>query len=315
MPATGEVVGDLYVEGQGGQKQPLASPPPPEPPSPIPAPPPVVVIAKQRKMMDQNSDGSIRDTSSEALNGKNDLQFRGVDAEPKEAAPPPAQEPATPPPAPPVSEPPKLYAGKYKTPEDMEKGYQEAQSALTKANQKAAELERKATVQAAIPPQPQPTAEEQKNQLLKRLVEDPQGVLSEIAKREIQTTAVAVAANQATMEWKAANKDIADLEPYFMVDVQRMLGETPDLALNPQALLSEATTRFRAAIGKLRTDAAREALTTETRVVPLLQDAGAPPEATEHPPQKAPLSNDEAYESHMRFLKVQERRTHRGLRP
>lgn len=317
MPAVGEVVGELYMEGSNGQQQPLSPsmPPPPEAPSSIPAPP--VVIAKPRKMMDQNADGTIRDTSSEALRDGNGLQFQGTDPEPKEepaSTAPPTQEPIAAPPAP-APEPPKLYAGKYKTPEDMEKAYNEANAALTKANQKAAELERKATVQAATPPATALSVEEQKNELLKNLVENPNKVLSEIARREIQNTTVAVQSNQAAMEWRNANKDIADLEPYFLVDVQRIAGENPDLAANPAALLAEATTRFRQSIGRLRTDAAREALTTESRVIPLLQNTSAPPDATEHPSQKAPLTPDAAHDAHMRFLKAEERRSHRGLRP
>lgn len=58
---------------------------------------------------------------------------------------------------------PRLYAGKYKTVEEMEAAYQESQSAMTKAQQRAAELERGGYQQPQPPTQPADFAEQFNN--------------------------------------------------------------------------------------------------------------------------------------------------------
>src|SRR6056297_1518844 len=59
----------------------------------------------------------------------------------------------------PPTEEPKLYAGKFKSPEDLEKAYGELQSSFTRKSQEAAEA-KKATQQQFIPDAPEETEPE-----------------------------------------------------------------------------------------------------------------------------------------------------------
>jgi len=86
----------------------------------------------------------------------------------------------------------------------------------------------------------------------------------------------------------------------------------PELAKDPKAMIDKATANFRQFTGKIKTAAAKEALTTETRTVPLLSNT-AQPQASEQP-AKAPLTADESYDITMRMLKEQEQKSRRGLR-
>src|SRR5271157_293164 len=133
MPLAVGSTGDLYAEADNPNST-LGAPPAP----PTPVPPPTKVVAAQpvttkSRMADERPDGSIRDTSTEALRPSNDLGYRNVDdpepspppvvEPPKEVAPEPPKEAAPPP----VE---KMYAGKFKTAEDLEKSYLEAEKAM-----------------------------------------------------------------------------------------------------------------------------------------------------------------------------------------
>lgn len=323
--ATSGVVSDLYTDpDQRGSMPAAPSAPPPTPAAPpsqqSPAAPAVPI--KTPRMADEGPDGRIRDTSGDALRPGNDLSFREFDPDPKET--PESQEPEKPAEAvaPPVPEPPKMYAGKFKTPEDLEKSYRELEAHSTRLAQEKAELERQRTAQAAAPPEPpkpQLTDAQRREQLLQRLVNEPDKVLGEIeqsasrsAQMAMQQTQSALAAQSIATEWRKNNPDIAEHEKFVTQIATELTASDPELAKDPVALVNRASDTWRQITGKIRTDAKKEALTTESRVI-RLQDT-APATATEQPSQKAPLSDDAAFDTHIRMLKAEERRSHQGLR-
>lgn len=316
MPGT---VSDLYIDPDQRGSMPTGEPAAPPPP---PAPTPVVAVqpvSTKARMADEGPDGKIRDTSTEAMRPGNDLQYREFDADPKDTptAEPTKQAEAAPAP---VVEQPKLYAGKFKTVDELDNSYQEAQKLITRQGQELAELKKSKVAEAAAPP-PAPvktpaqiaTDEERKNKFLTDFVADPEKVMSDLQQRSIQQTKAALEAQQLTNDWRKTNTDIAEHEFFVTAEAYRLSQSDPELAANPTALLSKATENFRQVAGKLRSEGAREALTSETRVIPLLQTT-APTTATEQPSEKAPLTADAAYDAHMRMLKDQERRSHQGLR-
>lgn len=337
MPPSAGVTSELYMDKDNSGAT-LGAPPS----APAPAPPPTQpvrvtepVVTKSR-MADQTPDGRIRDTSTEAMLPKNDLGFRNLDdesmakpaPEPTPAAEAAAPVEATPPPAPPVAAPEKVYAGKFKTPEDLEKSYQELERKLTQTSQEKAELSRR---QSEAPPPPaapktpaQVAADEaRKTEFLSKFVEDPEGVITDFQQKAVQQTQLALAAQQATHNWREANPDLVQAveingirfsgEDVVAILAGKMAQMDPQVAADPQNLLTKATDTVRQFLGTIRTDAKKEALTQETRVIPLLSNT-AQPTAPEQPSSKAPLTSDDAYTMHLRMLKEQEQKSRRGLR-
>lgn len=314
---------ELYLDPDRGS-MPSAPLAPPVPPAPTKVEVTQPVVTRSR-MADQNPDGSIRDTSGEAVStpGK-DLGFRNISEEeavkPKEEvaspeAPKDQPKPADAPKEAPPTEQPKVYAGKFKTPEDLEKSYQELESKFTKTSQENANL--KAAQAATPPPAPAPKTPEQiaieqseNNRILQEFASSPKEF---IEKNVVQRVTTALTAQQIAADWRKNNPDIAEHEVRVAFEATLLAQSDPELARNPAALLNKATDNFRSFTGRIRSEGAKEALTQETRTIPLLSNT-APATATEQPSQKAPLTSDEAYSLHLKMLKEQEQRSHRGLR-
>lgn len=324
MTAAG-TTSDLYMEKDNPNSLLGSAPAPPtDVPMPVRVQQPVVT---KTRMADERPDGSVRDTSTEALRPGNDLDYRNLDEPaPKETPPPdPPKEAAAPAPAPetkpaPPPEPPKMYAGKFKTTEDLERGYEEAQKLISKLGQQKAEFERQAVTQAATPPKPVEQTPEQiaskqarAQQILNEFVADPEAYMGKYYQEATQRTQVALSAQQVAHEWRSQNPDLVDHEFYVSAEAYRLTQSDPELAKDPAALINKATDNFRAIAGKIRSEGAKEALTQETRVIPLASNSPAPPSSTEQP-GKAPLTFDDAFDAHMKMMKQQEQRSHRGLR-
>lgn len=319
MPSPG-TTSELYTDSsQSGSAEVLGAPP--SSPSPILPPAPVTVtnpVVTKSRMADEGPDGKIRDTSTDALRSGNDLGFRNLDTEEKTAAPAeekPAEAAPTAPPVAPAPE--KLYAGKFKSTEELEKSYQELQSAFTRKSQEKAELEKKIV---AAPPIEQPKTpaqivmeQEEKDRFLADFVANPQKVIQDYQSKAAMQTQIALTTQQLTNEWQKANPDLTDYEYFVSAEVHRLTQQNPELGRDPKSLLNQATANFRQITGKLRSEGAKEALATETRVVPLLQTS-APSTASEQPSPKAPLNFDDAFAQHMKMLKNEENRSKRGLR-
>src|SRR5882762_120174 len=151
MPSAG-TTGDLYMNADdtGKPAPPSALGAPPSAPAPVP--PPVVpfvvtqpAVTKSR-MADETPDGKVRDTSTEALRPGNDLGFRNITDEnenrPKapETETPPPEVPAKQPEPPPAPE--KVYAERFKSVEELEKGYLESKKEMQKALAERDDLKR-----------------------------------------------------------------------------------------------------------------------------------------------------------------------------
>lgn len=303
---------------------------PPSAPAPVPPPTKVEVtqpVVSKGRMADETPDGRIRDTSMEAVSspGK-DLGFRNLTDEsenapkpkPEEAAPVAETKPAVEAPkvevAPPVE---KVYAGKFKTPEELEKGYLEAQKAMHKAMEEKAALERQAAqpkVEVVKSPAEVAAEEAKKADFLAQFVADPEKVITDFNQRAIQQTQVALEAQRTAEIWKKENPDLAALENYVSFEAYQLSQANPDLAKDPAALLKQATDNFRAITGKLRSEGAKEALTQETRVIPLLSNTATSSSEQPSSQAKAPLSSDDAFSLHLKMLKEQEQKSKRGLR-
>jgi len=327
MPSAG-ITGDLYMNADdtGKPMPPSALGAPPSPPTPVPPPVVPVVVTQpavtKSRMADETSDGKVRDTSTEALRPGNDLGFRNITDE-NENRPKPPETPA--PPAEPVKEAPteappvpeKVYAERFKSVEELEKGYLESKKEMQKALAERDDLKRKIETQPPAPPAPktpeQIAAEEaDKNKFLAEFVADPKKVITEYQQKAIQQTQVALAAQQVAADWRKNNPDLAEHEYFVAAEASRLMQTDPELAADPQRLMMTATANFRQLTGKLRSEGAKEALTQETRVIPLLSNT-APP-ANGQPPKETPLSPDDAFNAHIKMLKEQEQRSHRGLR-
>lgn len=318
MTAAG-TTSDLYVQDDAGNKAAMGQPP--SAPTPIPAPVKVIepVVTKSR-MADEGPDGRIRDTSTEALRPSNDLGFRNITDEEHAKPEAPAEKPAEaiPPPAQAAPEP-KVYAGKFKSPEELERGYLEAEKAMQKAMQEKADLQRQALAQTVAPPAPVAPSPEQlavkqaeANKIVTEFVQDPKGFLDKHHQESTQRVQVALQAQAITEQWKRNNPDIAEHERFVAFEAATLMQSEPELAKNPSALFDKATANFRQLTGKFRTEGAKEALTQETRVIPLASSSTTPTASEQ--PAKAPLTADAAYEQHLRMLKENENRSHRGLR-
>jgi len=325
MPQAG-MTGDLYMDADNPQST-LEAPAPPAPPTDIPPPtkePHQPVQVRTHRMADERPDGTIRDTSGDALKPSNDLNFRNLSDEeikkPVEA--PPAEQPKEEPkpPEPPKEAPPaveKMYAGKFKSPDELEKSYLEAQKKLTQLAQEKSELEKKAL---AVPPAPPPpktpqqlAAEQEENtKFLNEFVANPKAAVDKWKQEAIQTTQVALQAQQIAESWRKMNPDLAEHEVRVAFEATLLAQSDPELAGNHEALLQKATDNFRQFTGKIRSEGAKEALTQETRTIPLL--SSTPAATTEQPSGKAPLTAESAFDLHMRMLKEQEQKSHRGLR-
>lgn len=304
---------------------------PPSAPAPVPAPTKIEAtqpVVTKGRMADETPDGRIRDTSMEAVSAPSkDLGFRNLTDE-SENAPKPKQEAAPVEEAKPVAEAPKVeaapppvpekvYAGKFKSAEELEKGYLEAQKAMHKAMEEKAALERAAAqpkVEVIKSPAEIAAEEAKKAEFLQQFVADPEKVITDFNRRAIEQTQVALAAQRTAEEWRKNNPDIAQLENYVSFEAYQISQADPELAKDPVALLNKATENFRAIAGKLRSDGAKEALTQETRVIPLLSNTAG--SSTEQPSSqaKAPLSSDDAFALHLKMLKEQEQKSKRGLR-
>ena len=325
-------VGELYSDPEN-PKSVLGQPP--APPTDVPAPTAPVkveqpVAVHERRMADQDAAGNVRDTSMDAITKPgHDLNFRNVDDEalvakqtpptpdkPSADAKPPEPPKETPPVAAPPPEP-KLFAGKFKTVEDMEAAYKEVESAKSRAFQEKAALERQIQANAAAPPPAPPKSPEllaaeraENDRIINNLVADPKAF---VQREIIDKVTIALTAQQRTEQWRRDNPDLAKDEIRVAFEATLLAQSDPELARNPEALLAKATEQYRSMVGRIRTEGAREALTMETRVIPLVTNT-APAPAPEQPPQKAPLTSDEAFDNHIRMLKAEEQRSHRGLR-
>jgi hypothetical protein len=275
----------------------------------------------------------LKDPSKQALSGETGTYFEPVAEQPPadappvappkedapvvstEAAPPPTPtlSTSTAPPAAPADE--KLYAGKFKTPEDLAKGYEELQKSFTTKAQEAASA-RKALEERekAAPKTPEETEAERLTRINEMLT-DPDGYFrkqaekaSEIAIVEAKNARDVAAKVEA---WRTTNKDVAPYEDYIGVVMQRLTAADP--SLDPMAALERATTAVREDVGKIREAGKLEALAIQGSVTQTSAAKVNTPPPTEQP-SSAPVTDEQARNQHLDFLKSQAAGVRRQVR-
>src|SRR6266850_1704297 len=271
----------------------------------------------------------LKNPNKQALSGDTGTYFEPLKEEapvpetPETPAAPVSTETAAPAPtiststAPPVEE--KLYAGKFKTPEDMEKAYKEIEAGFTKKATEAATARKALEERERIAPSVAKSAEETEAERLARINEmltDPDAYCSKQAKRAndaIEAERGHRRQAETLMDnWRETNKDMTGileigeekipLEQFVGAEMARITVSDPDI--DPVAALTRATTNIRAAVGILIDRGRKEALSVSQSVTQTGAAKINTPPPTEQP-SKAPMSDKDAFQAHMAELSGQ----------
>ena len=309
------------------EQAPVVVPPAPvavvPPPDPAVAPPPQPGIYKNEGK-DVLGD-VLKDASRQAIDGETGTYYKPQVAQAPVAPPavtppvvPPVVLPVTPeavvpPVTPPTVTPPaeKLIAGKFKSAEELEAAYLESEKALTRKSQELAEA--KKVVPPVVPPVVVPPLDDaaRKAKLVNEFLADPERVLADVQKKADDKAQLQRNVDNAVADWKKANPDIAAYDFYVGAEMQRLSLSNPELAKDSGALLTQATTNFRAAYGTIRELGKKEALSVQASVTPLSSQIQIPPPTEQ--PNKAPMTQEQATAEHMSMLLAAERRR-KGIR-
>jgi flagellar biosynthesis chaperone FliJ len=129
----------------------------------------------------------------------------------------------------------KLYAGKYKTAEELERAYQEAQRKMHESTTKAQLLEQRFNnFEQQL--RPQATAEETRQRMVEAFEADPVGFIQQFGQGIMQQTQVATEqkmnAQMAVNAWITKNPEFADPRKQQMVDycIQNYVNTNPETA-------------------------------------------------------------------------------------
>lgn len=214
-----------------------------------------------------------------------------------------------------------VYAGKFKSIEELEKAYKEAEKGFHEKAQEAAEVRKQAQAaekdrQAASSKTAEQIAGEKKalnDKLLAEFVADPDTFMAKagqrFAEQSTQQTMTALQTQKTVETWKRDNSDLVPYEFYVGAEVTRLMQTNPNSGLTPDALLAQATANFRQIAGALRNAGATEALTTKVTVIPLTAPPSSPPGSDKA--ETKPLTAEAAFDMHMRYLKDIEKRNTR----
>jgi hypothetical protein len=231
--------------------------------------------------------------------------------------PAPTTTTSTAPPAvpPPVAEPVKerLFVGKFKTAEDLEKAYTELEKGFTAKSQEAATL-KKAAVTPVVTPE---ESEAQRLARINAMLTDPDKFERDMADRITAATRQSALEQQETAErmtkWNAENKDLDNEDDKFRVaaEVYRLTAQDP--GMDPWAALQQATTNHRTYTGTIFDRGKKEALTVQQSVTtPAAVKVNTPPPTEQ--PSPAPMTDKDAAKQHMEFLRSEAARVRRPVR-
>lgn len=203
-------------------------------------------------------------------------------------------------------EPPVLLANKFKDVGELEKGYLELQKSFTQTAQKAAAAA--AEVPAAATPE---ATEEARLKMINDFLTDPEATIQGIEQRMTERNQAARAVEAHVETWRSTNKDLAPYERFVAAEMHALTSADPNL--DPLAALTQATTGIRSIVGALRSDGAKEALSVQQSVTPTAAVRVNIPPPTEHP-AKAPMTEQEARDTHFANLEAEAARVRRPLR-
>lgn len=282
---------------------------------------------------------TLRDPTKQALSGDTGTFFEPLKEEapipetpaPETPAAPVSTETAAPAPtiststAPPQE---KLYAGKFKTAEDLEKAYRDVEAGFTKKSQEAATARKALEERERIAPSTPKPAEETEAERLARINEmltDPDAYFTKQAKRAndaIEAERTHRRQAETLMDnWRETNKDMTGileigeekipLEQFVGAEMARITVSDPDI--DPVAALTRATTNIRAAVGILIDRGRKEALSVQSSVTQTAPAKINTPPPTEQP-SPAPKSDEQTRSEHLEFLRSQAAGVRRPVR-
>lgn len=287
------------------------------------------------------------DTSEKALD-RNELgeknQVNQPAPSPSAAAPEPVAtpvpEPATAPqPVTPAAEPPKLLAGKYKTTEELEKGYLESQKGFSAKVQAEVQKALPEAVNAALKEKGLQLSEQQQaanmavnkpltamtdDEILDLQVKSPQ----DFVRKQREETLQAIRASQVQEQWRRDNKDLLDMKisddegeqftGEFLVSQMTLAlaQKQPDLLSDGtgEALLRAATGRVRNFIAGLQNQGKQQAMVVRETVTPLQATTASQAEAPGNAAPQPPAKNVDPADEEVERLRSEQRRT-TGNRP
>jgi hypothetical protein len=197
----------------------------------------------------------------------------------------------------------RLFAGKFKTVEELEASYKEAERQFHVKTQEAAAAKKLAEANKT-PEQISQEAASRKAELVNSLLEDPEKVIREVQEQARIQQEQALAVQRAVEDWKKANPDVAQYERFVGTEMASLSAANPELASDGAALLAQATTNIRQLVQTIREAGKAEALSVRNSTTPLSQAKVQVPPPTEQP-VKAPMTQQEAVDAHMQFLKEQ----------
>lgn len=258
------------------------------------------------------------DTSGDAVK-EPEVPAAPVEAPPAEnPVEPPKEEPAAPPAeAAKPTEPPKMLAGKYKSVEELEKGYLESQKGFHSAVEKevAKRLEEEKTKAATVAadnktasevvlPKEEPLTAEKEWELM---TTNPLAWRDKVKNDVKQEVLQAIQVQETLNTWRRDNSDLLNYERFVNTELLAIAKERPELISNHAALLSEATGRVRNIIADIRNQGKQEALTVKETVTPLNVTATTPatPDSAVKPPEVDPV--DEAVAMQQRYTEERKR--------
>jgi hypothetical protein len=202
---------------------------------------------------------------------------------------------------------PNLIFGKYKTMEEAEKGYKEAQQAfhakaqaLAQTSQERDYLKQFVDVsklqqgQANVDPsqQPQPQGQ-QAIDWLDLMVNTPDKFPETAANQILPIVTSAMQTQQLLNNWEKQNPDLTNHKHFVNAEVQRLAQEQPDLIQDGARLLTSATENIRNTFNMVRAEGKTETLqmqneTHGTSISTVPQSAGGP----EQPAPQTPVPAD-----------------------
>ena len=210
----------------------------------------------------------------------------------------------------------KLLAGKYKTAEELEKGYLESQKGFqarveAEVTKRMAEAQRPgAENKTATQMTQEKIAETAKSmtpdEAFSMITERPQEFVQKVTESVRNDVLTALRVERTLEQWRKDNADILPHERYINAEVLSLAQERPELIADHAALLTEATGRFRNMLAEVRNQGKTEALTVKETTSAL--NVGTPSGASQEPAPTQQTPRDPLTEEQARHEQFQESR-------
>lgn len=239
-------------------------------------------------------------------------EMEALDNQVEESSPsePPSQEPVPPQQGQPSEQAPPLLAGKFKTPQELEKAYAEAQKTMHAKAQEAAEAKKQLEAlqsKAQSEQQVQQSTQAAQQQVVPPIVnaptdyvsllmDNPQGFEQAITERTVQAATerwqLLEKTRETTQKWQEENKDLVDagFTDEVGLELQKLLKAHPErIGEDMGQLLAEATGHLRTKLQALSQQAVAADRTVRRSVQSLATSSVSQPQQT--PPAQGAAQN------------------------